>query len=250
MPILTIDQVLNRLAEKTYDNTKQLRRGVAQRRNGMEDLYGTEFTHNGDASHPATFYVSVSPDLVYYERFAFKFIIEPFSSSVASVSVDGEGMSIGETSLTFSGSGGGSSVISGTSTLDDVGGGGTITPNPHTHTAGGGSMSASVNYGISRISTASANWRVEIADVDITAYLIEQHSGQWINGQGIYPTNRVEDQEDFYDILDVACMLNAEGRTADRDKILAPGFKKVEVYSDAPFGLTAFLYLKFSHMNR
>ena len=83
--ILTYEQALNRIAEKTIDNTRQLRRAVAQRRNGMEDLYGIEFTHNGDATHPATFYISVSPDLVYYERFAFKFIIEPFASSVAGI---------------------------------------------------------------------------------------------------------------------------------------------------------------------
>lgn len=251
MPLLTIEQAINRIAEKTYDNTKQLRRGIAQRRNGMEDLYGVEFTHNGDAVNPATFYVSVSPDLVYYERFAFKFIIEPFSSSVANVSMSGGGgMSVDPTSLTFSGSGSGSSVISGTSTLDDGSSSGSISPNPHTHNISGGGMTASVDYGIKRISTASANWRVEIADVDITAYLIEQQDGAWINGQGIYPSNRVESEEDFYDILDVACMLNAEGRIADRNKILAPGFKKVEVYSDAPFGLTAFLYLKYSHTNR
>lgn len=248
--ILTLEQYLNRLAEKSVDNTKQLRKQVQQRRNGMEDLYGIEFTHNGDATHPATFYVSVSPDLVYYERFAFKFIIEPFASSVAGVSLTGSGMTIGETSLSVSGSGGGSSVISGTSTLDDPSVGGAITPNPHTHTASSGAMSADANYGINKISTSSAEWRVEIADVDITEYLIEQHDGAWINGQGIYPTNRVEDKEDFYDILDVACMLNAEGRTSDKNKLLAPGFKKVEVYSDAPFGLTAFLYLKYSHLNR
>ena len=50
--ILTYEQALNRIAEKTIDNTRQLRRAVAQRRNGMEDLYGIEFTHNGDATHP------------------------------------------------------------------------------------------------------------------------------------------------------------------------------------------------------
>lgn len=248
MPILSYEQILNRLAEKTYDNTKQLRRGVQQRRNGMEDLYGVEFTHNGDANHPATFYVSVSPDLVYYERFAFKFIIEPYASSVAGIDLSGEGMTIGETSLAVGGSSG-SQVIGGTSTLDDATVG-SITPNPHTHTLGGGAISGQVNYGIQKISTTSANWRVKIHDVDITPYLIEQHSGAWINGEGIYPNNQVEHKEDFYDILDVACLLNAEGRIADRNKLLAPEFKKVEIFSDKPFGVTAFLYLKYSHLNR
>ena len=248
--ILTYEQAYNRLAEKTYDNTKQLRRGVAQRRNGMEDLYGVEFTHNGDANHPATFYVSVSPDLVYYERFAFKFIIEPFSSSVSGVTINSGDTSVEDTSLAISGGSGGSQVISGTSTLNDVGGGGSITPNPHNHEISGGTMSATVNYGIQNVSTSSGTWRVKIHDVDITPYLIEQHDGAWIHGEGIYPNNRVEHREDFYDILDVACMLDAEGRTEDRDKLLLPEFKKVEVFSDAPFALTAFLYIKYSHLNR
>lgn len=246
--ILTYEQALNRIAEKTIDNSRQLRRAVEQRRNGMEDLYGIEFTHNGDADHPATFYISVSPDLVYYERFALKFIIEPFASSVAGISMQAEGMSVGETRLSV-GSGSGSKVIGGTSTLDDATSG-AITPNPHTHSLSGGSMSGNVNYGIKQISTTSANWRVKIHDVDITPYLIEQHDGDWIDGEGIYPTNKVTDQEDFYDILDVACMLNAEGKIAERNKLLAPEFKKVEVFSDAPFGLTAFLYIKYSHTNR
>lgn len=245
---MTYESFLNRLAEKTYDNTKQLRRGVQQRRNGMEDLYGVEFTHNGDANHPATFYVSVSPDLVYYERFAFKFVIGAYESSVAGVDLSGSGMSIGETSLSVGGSSG-SQVISGTSTLDDATVG-SITPNPHTHSLGGGSISGSLDYGIQQISTSSANWRVVIHGVDITPYLIEQQDGAWINGVGIYPNNRLEDVEDFYDILDVACMLSAEGKTADRDKLLTPEFKKVQVFSDAPFSLTAFLYLKYSHANR
>lgn len=245
--IMTYEQFLNRLAERTYDNTRQLKRVIEQRRNGMEDLYGVEFTHNGDAEHPATFYVSVSPDLVYYERFALKLIIEPFSSSVAGVSGGGE-MTIGDTSLAFNGSGGGQYIISGTSTLDENSESGSLTPNPHTHTVSG--SIGGLSYGIKKISTSSAVWRVEIDGIDITDYLIEQHDGEWIHGEGIYPTNRLEDREDFYDILDVASMMTAEGEIESRNKILAPTFKKVQVYSDAPFGLTAFLYLKYSHTNR
>lgn len=245
--IMTYDQFLNRLAERTYDNTRQLKRAIEQRRNGMEDLYGVEFTHNGDASHPATFYVSVSPDLVYYERFALKFVIEPFNSSVAGVSGSGS-MTVGETLLTFNGSGSGSSVIDGTSTLDDGSMSGSLTPNPHTHEVSG--SIGGLSYGIKKISTASTVWHVAIDGIDITDYLIEQHDGEWIHGEGIYPTNRLTDREDFYDILDVASIMTAEGEIDKRNRILAPTFKKVEVSSDAPFGLTAFLYLKYSHTNR
>lgn len=248
MPIMTIDSYLNRLAERTYDNTRQLRKQVQQRRNGMEDLYGTFFSANGDADNPATFYVSLSPNYVYLEMFAFKFIIKPFASSVSGVSVSGEGMTIGETELTLDGNSS-SRVISGTSTLDDATAG-SITPNPHTHTLSGSGISSSLNYGIKQISTASADWRVVIDGIDITAYLIEQHDGDWISGEGVYPNNRLEDVEDFYDILDVASVMTAEGKTTEREKLLSQRFKKVQIYSDAPFGVDAYLYLKFSHMNR
>lgn len=239
---VSYEQFLNRLAEKTVDNSRQLRRGVQQRRNGMEDLYGVEFTHNGDATHPATFYISISPDLVYYERFAFKFVIGSYESSVSGIS-GGVG-TIGATELTF-----GENehyVIDGTSTLDTDSI--SISPNPHTHEA---TISISgADYGIKKISTASKNWQVKIHGVDITPYLMEQHDGEWIDGEGVFPTNKVVNREDFYDILDVACMLNAEGETEKVEKLLSPEFKKVEIFSDAPFSVTAFLYLKYSHSNR
>lgn len=226
--IRTYDELFQRLSEKSIENTRQLRRGVQQRRNGMEDLYGIEFTHNGDADNPATFYVSVSPDLVYYERFAFKFIIVPYTSTVSGVNLST--ITINPTELTADAETG------------------LITPNPHTHTASGTGTSAS--YGMKRISTDSDNWRVEIAGVDITDYLIEQHDGEWIDGEGIYPTNRLDGREDFYDILDVAGMLYAEGRETEADLILQPEFKRVQIFSDKPFGITAFLYMKYNHQNR
>lgn len=249
--LMTYDEYLTRLSERVVDNTRQLKRGVHQRRNGMEDLYGVEFTHNGDATHPATFYISISPDLVYYERFDFKFIIGAYESAVAGIDLSGEGMTVSPTSLSVSGDGG-TEIITGTSTLKDDDAK-SITPNPHTHSLSGGSMSGSVSYGINQISTSSANWRVEIHGVDITDYLIEQHDGAWIAGQGIYPTNKVETKEDFYDILDVASMMMSEGTDesiANVRKLLRPEFKKVQIFSDAPFSVTAFLYLKYSHLNR
>ena len=226
MPILTYEQVLNRLAEKTTDNSKQLKRGVKQRRNGMEDLYGMVYNVNGDANHPATFYVSVSPNLVYYEQFAFKFIIEPFISSVgegtgsATVTVDNQSLSIN---------------------------GSSITPNPHKHTTQ--PHTHNMVSGVSFVPTESTYWRVRIHGVDITPYLMEQHGGQWISGEGIFP-NTLMTQQGFYDILDVASLLDAEGNTEQRELILMPEFKKVEVISDAPFNLTAFLFLKYSHSNK
>lgn len=233
---MTYDEYLNRLSERVVDNSRQLKRDVHQRRNGMEDLYGVCFTSNGDANNPATFYVSLSPDYVYLERFAFKFVIKPFSSSVAGAS--GGALTINDTLLTP------------TATQDpstgniSVG----ITPNPHTHTVSG--SIGSLNYGTTKINTTSTNWHVRIAGIDITPYLIAQHDGEWINGQGVFPNNRLADIEDFYDILEVCDALTDEGRESERELILASTFKPVEIISDAPFAVDAYLYVKYPNLNR
>ena len=69
------------LAERTLDNTRQLKRDNRQRRNGMEDLYGVCFSAHAtelkDGRYTARFYISLSPDYVYLHRFAFKFVIMP-----------------------------------------------------------------------------------------------------------------------------------------------------------------------------
>lgn len=227
MAILTYDQIINRIAEKTYDNTKQLRHSVQQRRNGMEDLYGVMFSADGDEDSPATFYISLSPDMVYLQRFAFKFVIKPFATTVkggtssATVVVDNTSLSVNNNN---------------------------IVPNPHNHTT----LPHTHNMvsGKTFIDTTSDYWRVKVGGVDITAELIEQHNGDWIEGEGIFPNGDLVSQGGFYDILDVASMLDAQGRTADREAILRPNFKKVEIISDAPFSIDAYLYLKYSHLNR
>ena len=80
--VITLDQYLNSIAERTIDNKQQLKRSVHQRRNGMEDLYGVCFSAHAteaDSSgrYNARFYVSLSPDYVYLHRFAFKLVIMP-----------------------------------------------------------------------------------------------------------------------------------------------------------------------------
>lgn len=228
--ILTYEQVLNRLAERTSDNTKQLRRQVQQRRNGMEDLYGICFSAEGDAQSPATFYISVSPDYVYLQRFAFKFVIRPYTTTVQ----------------------GGSS--SATVTVDNTEllvNNNVIEPNPHNHTT----LPHTHNFvsGKSFVDTTSTYWRVYIDGVDVTPYLIEQHDGDWIDGEGVFPNNRLDDKEDFYDILAVVSMMyaeNTEESIVNAKKLLDPKFKKVEIRSDAPFGVDAYLYMKLDHLNR
>ena len=234
--LVTIDKYLNSLSERVIDNTKQLKRDVHQRRNGMEDLYGVCFTSNGDKKTPASFYVSLSPDYVYLERFALKIVVKPFSSSVAGAS--GGSLSISDTVLSVSATEDPDTHII---TAD-------VTPNPHTHTVSG--SLGNLDYGVTTIGTTSTNWALVVGGVDITTYLRAQHSGAWINGEGVFPNPYLGHPEDFYDILEVCDVLTDLNLITERDAILSSAFKKVELYSDAPFGVDFYLYLKYSHLNR
>ena len=233
---MSLDEVLNRLAERTSDNTRQLRKQVQQRRNGMEDLYGTVFSADGDDQNPATFYISLSPDLVYLERFAFKFVIKPFATTVkggtssAVVYVDNTELLVNNNTVT----GDPHNHI--------------IAPNPHTHATQ--PHTHNMVSGKSFIDTTSDYWRVYIDGVNITPYLIEQHGGQWIHGEGIFPNGDLVSQGGFYDILDVASMMIADNKESQAQQILEPRFKRVQIYSDAPFSVDAYLYLKYSAVNR
>lgn len=234
-----IDRVFNTLLERTSDNTRLLKQDLNQRRNGMEDLYGQPFIVYGDENNPASFWISISPDMVYLERYAFKISIEPYQTTVTggtdsvSVTVDNRNLAVNKKS----------------GTADKY----EIAPNPHNHTTR--PHTHNLITGKSFIHTASKNWQIWIAGVNITSYLREQVSdipNGWLGdkGEGIYPDTRLNDITHFYDILDVASVMDAEGRTADRDKLLAPEMKLVEIKSDAPFGVQAYLYMKLSTVNR
>lgn len=235
-----VDKVFNTLLERTADNTRLLKQDLNQRRNGMEDLYGVPFTEYGDASNPASFYISISPDMVYLERYAFKFVIKPYQTTVsggtdsATVTVNGSSLSIANAEPTNPHTHG-------------------ISPNPHTHSTN--AHTHNLITGKSFVHTTSKNWEVWIAGINITDYLKEQVSSitnGWLGdkGEGIYPSTRLDKMVYFYDILDVASVMDAEGKTTERDKLLAPEMKLVEIKSDAPFGIQAYLYLKLSHLNR
>lgn len=77
MAIRDIGQAVNALAEKLDNIEKRITQIANQRRLQVVDIFGQEFSRTGyfDAStnrRNAVFYISVSPDLVYLERFQFK----------------------------------------------------------------------------------------------------------------------------------------------------------------------------------
>lgn len=234
-----VDKILNSLAERSIDHHRMLKRNIDQRRNGMEDLYGQPFIEYGDAGNPATFYISISPDYIYLERYAFKFVIKPYQTTVTG-GTESATVTVNNRSLEIEGTGASAE----------------ISPNPHNHTTQ--AHTHNLITGKSFVHTTSRNWQVWIGGVNITSYLREQVSdvpNGWLGdkGEGIYPNADLEETDGkviFYDVLDVASVLDAEGKTTQRDKLLRPELKEVQIRSDAPFGIQAYLYLKYNHTNR
>lgn len=217
-----LEDSISKIAEKVYDLIKYKDSSLTQRRNLVTDMYGVEYTRQGTADHPATFYLSITPDLVYLERFQFKLIIAPFQSTVGSVSV-------------------------GTLTVDDtslVVANNAITPNPHSHTVQG---NLNVTAGVTMTDPSATDWKVSIEGIDITPYLMAQYNNAWIGGTGAYPDSVINHD---YDILEVASDLIGEGRESDADTLISPGYKKVEISASTSFAVTLVLYLKLSHVNR
>lgn len=239
--ILTQQQAIERLSEKVYDNTRDIRQKNRQRRQTFVDLYGVEFQRQGDKGTPAQFYISISSDMVYMERFEFKLIVQPFasySSGMESVTVD-----VNPTSLSTQDT---ELAINGTvNTVNPNPHKHGITPNPHDHTTV--PHTHNLTSGITLTPVTAKNFRLYVEGIDVTPYLMAQYDGEWIDGEGVYPTMNVIDN---YDLLEVACDLVAEGRNEDAYKIVHAGYKSVQITADAPFQVTLTLYTKLCHMNR
>ncbi|OJG67596.1 hypothetical protein RV09_GL002365 [Enterococcus moraviensis] len=209
------------MAERIADRTSESRQGQLQRRNQVVDIYGMEFTRQGDTDHPATFYISVSPDLIYYERFEFKIIIQPFAMPVGSGGATGSTVvQVGETSLTVNPN--------------------TISPNPHKHTTE--PHNHSLSAGISLFTSSVSDFEVWIEGIDVTPYLKAQYNGSWIEGEGVFPSKGLSN----YDLLKAVGFMP----TWQRGAILTPGYKKVELKGTGIFNATLVNYLKYSHVNR
>ena len=74
---MQIQKAIDILSYNVSNVRKVQRRDTLQRRYHTVDFYGYEFTRNGNQSNPAVVGISISQDLVYYERFEFKLIVQP-----------------------------------------------------------------------------------------------------------------------------------------------------------------------------
>lgn len=224
----SVENAIQRIAERTVDNTTELLKTRRQRRTEFTDLFGIPHTAQGDSATPAAFYISISKDMIYELQFCFKLVIQPFNMTVGNGGTDSALVTVKGRNLTTNGT--------------------TITPNPHNHETE--PHNHTVISGITLIHTQASDFRVAVEGIDITAYLMEQHDGEWIDGEGIYPTNRLDGEDDFYDILDVATVMYNNGEQTNANKLLAPGFKRVTISSNAPFQATLYTYVKYSNMAR
>lgn len=215
-----MEKAVSQIAERTSDRTRNERQNQLQRRNQVVDVYGMEFSRQGDTKHPATFYISVSPDLVYYERFEFKIIIQPFAMPV------GDGMT-GETTVGIN------------RTSLSMGINNDINPNPHDHTTQ--KHNHPLNSGITLFSSTISDFQVFIEEIDMTPYLKAQGKG-WPDREGVFP----KEQTANYDVLEAADSMP----DWQQGVILQPGYKKVELKANGIFNATLVSYLKYSHVNR
>lgn len=221
--ILTQDQFIEKIARRTADNTRILSESLKQRRNQVTDLNGVEYTRQGSANFPATFYISISPDMVYLERYEFKLIISSFLTSngiATNVAVP----VVEPTRLTLNGT--------------------TISPNPHTHELT--PHTHGLNAGIGSTPVTASDFRVFAEGLDISAYLASQHDS-WISGEGVYPDININH---YYDMLKVASVMHAEGKHDEADLITKSGYKRIQISSGSPFSVTMVLYCKYPHLNR
>lgn len=233
--MITIENVLNRIAERTYDNMQDIRQMKRQRRNQVVDIYGMEFTRQGGPGAPATFYISISTDMIYLERFQFKLIIQPFLTTTGT-STGGAAGETDETSIVPSDfvEVVGNDLRFNYDTVID----------PHKHTIS--NHGHSITPGASLTPNTAKDFLVSVEGIDVTPYLMAQY-GKWINGEGVYPSMDIGKD---YDILEVASDFYAEGRKTEAEKLLKAGYKQVQVTSNSLFSVTLVNYCKYSHLNR
>lgn len=233
----TYEKAIIKTAQNVVDLKDKQHHAGLQRRNQVVDVYGMEFTRQGDTNNPATFYISISQDLIYYERFEFKIIIQPFVIPIAQNGME---------TVTLSASTSGNNQT-GDSPLNINNN--TIQPNPHSHTIP--SLAVNINprshthkitAGITTTGSTVSEFEVWIEGVNITPYLKVQYGGKWIHGEGIFPKPDLSN----YDILEAVSYMDEK----NRNTILKAGYKKIELKGTGVFNATLVNYLKYSHVNR
>jgi len=285
--MITFESAINKLAERVSDRTEESRNIRLQRRNQVVDMYGTEFTRQGGEGAPATFYISISPDLIYFERFEFKIIIEGFRIPLARDGVapralttndnaSALGTELNEVQTT--------NLNSPPLTINTSNTVPTISPATHAHSVSGhthpipGHNHEIAPHGHDIVSgmtfeTVTANqfsiwiWIDDIEWVTPIAGLIERRVSEFgvtqlrINMtpyfQALIPAGSRLRWIDGAGIFPSAGLANFDVLAAAcymdkevREGILKPGYKRIDIVGNGVFSATLVNYLKYSHVNR
>lgn len=211
---MSYERELAMLAERTHDVNKKTRQANLQRRHTVTEIYGQEYSSQGDANTPATVYLPVSKDLVYHEVMEIQIRISDFSIPFSNES--SAGLMTDEVSLTYD-----------EQTKQ-------ISPNPHKHTISGG---------IGSFPTSSNKFRIEIQGIDITGAIKEKYNGNWIDGNGIFPKS--DDGLAHYNLLEILPYLHSW----QQNVLLSSGLKEIKIYGNGLFRATVVEFFKFSHRN-
>lgn len=90
--------------------------------------------------------------------------------------------------------------------------------------------------------TTATQYQLYIDGVDMTAYFKLQYHGYWLHGNGIYPNAQMS----TYDVLSACKYMSDE----ERQTVLKPGYKIVELFGDGNFTMAIDNHLKYNFMNR
>jgi len=263
--MITYESAINKIAERVVDLKQESRNISLQRRNQVVDMYGTEFTRQGANGKPASFYISISPDLIYFERFEFKIIIEGFEIPIANDGISSSVVIVNPRSLAIDHveletNAVGITVNSQQVTTVPSSHAHTLTPSNHHHDISSHAHSISPNphdhetiphghsiiAGISSFNVETDEFKIIIEGIDMTPYfkaiLPDESKLRWLDGAGIFPTAGLKN----FDVLEAVAYMDQELR----EKILKPGYKRIDIVGNGVFNATLVNYLKYSHVNR
>lgn len=92
--MISLESAIKRIAERTYDNTRNWQKNNYQRRSKVVDSSGVEYSRTVTANKPAKLYWFVSQDFLYYERFQFKLYVDAQTTSKMTFKMEIDGTDI------------------------------------------------------------------------------------------------------------------------------------------------------------
>lgn len=232
----SLNEALGKISKVTNRNRSRGRTEQYQRRTMVCEDFDKEYSASGDGTNgTASIWLAVSPDLIYFERWELKIIIDPFVVH----SVEGDGATtqithkIEPADLTVT-----ETLVPSTPHEHKH----YISPNPHSHAITNSTHSHSINPGITSYPSELSQFEVMMDWIDLTPYFRTQYP-DWITHDGMYPDTTVQHR---YNILDAVNYMS----DLERSKILAPGYHRLDFKADGLFTARIREFKKYSFIHR